>query len=87
MNAQLKITLPPMEFEAFNALDILLEQEIAELSHQLRVMDGRAELARANVRRYLTRLQTARTLIAAGRPPGYRELIQSQFARDSVCDA
>jgi hypothetical protein len=38
------------------------------------------------LRRYLSRLQAARLSLAAARPPGYREMIQSQFAADNVCE-
>jgi hypothetical protein len=87
MNAEAKINIPALPFEAFNALDICVESEIAEVSDSLRVMPATAALARANLRRYLERLQAARTLFAAARPAQYREMIQSQFARDSICDA
>lgn len=83
----MKINLPAIEFEAFNALDVCVEAEIQELSANLRVMPESAALAKANLRRYLERLQSARTVIAAARPGMYRELIQSRYARDSVCDA
>jgi hypothetical protein len=81
-----KITLPAVEFEAFNALDICVEQEINEISANLRQMSAGAELARANLRRYLTRLLAARLALAAARPEGYRQMIQSQYTRDSVCE-
>jgi hypothetical protein len=83
----MKITLPAIEFEAFNALDVCVESEIQEISGTLRLMPDTAALAKDNLRRYLTRLQAARTVIAAARPGAYRELIQSRYARDSVCDA
>lgn len=87
MNSAMKITCPSFEFDAFNALDICVEQEINEISANLRAMPASAEMARASMRRYLGRLQAARLALAAARPPQYREMIQSQFARDSVCDA
>lgn len=83
----MNITLPAIEFEAFNALDICVEQEISEISASLRVMPVGAEMARANLRRYLSRLEAARLALAAARPAQYRAMIQSQFAQDSVCDA
>jgi hypothetical protein len=85
-NAEMKINLPQVEFEAFNALDICVESEIQELSGALRAMPASAEMARASMRRYLSRLEAARLAIAAARPERYREMIQSQYARDSVCD-
>jgi hypothetical protein len=85
--AQMKINLPPLEFEAFNAVDICIETEIKEISADLRAMPAGAELARANLRRYLSRLQAARLAIDAARPPQYRAMIQRQFAADNVCDA
>ena len=85
-NAAMNITLPPIDFEAFNALDVCVESEIAEISDSLRIMPATAALARANLRRYLQRLQAARNVLAAGRPAQYRQMIQSQFATDSVCD-
>ena len=86
MNAQMRINLPAVDFEAFNALDICVEQEINEISASLRVMPASAEMARASMRRYLSRLQAARLALAAARPDHYREMIQSQYARDSVCE-
>ena len=85
--AMQKITLPAVDFDAFNALDICVEQEINEISANLRAMPASAEMARASMRRYLSRLQAARLALAAARPDHYREMIQSQYARDSVCDA
>jgi hypothetical protein len=85
-SAMLKITLPAVEFEAFNALDICVETEIQEISANLRTMPASAEMARANLRRYLSRLEAARLALAAARPAQYRAMIQRQFAEDSVYD-
>ena len=86
ITAMQKINLPAVEFEAFNALDICVESEIQEVSEDLRTMPASAEMARAKLRRYLERLQLARRALATARPEGYRQMIQSQYARDSVCD-
>jgi hypothetical protein len=85
-SAMPKISLPAVDFEAFNALDICVEAEINEISLDLARMPATAEMARASLRRYLSRLQAARLSLAAARPPGYREMIQRQFADDNVCE-
>jgi hypothetical protein len=84
--AMQKINLPAVDFEAFNALDVCVEAEIQEISANLRVMPASSELARASLRRYLSRLEAARLALASARPDQYRQMIQSQFAQDSVCE-
>jgi hypothetical protein len=84
--AMLKITLPAVEFEAFNALDICVESEIQEISANLRAMPASAEMARSKLRRYLSRLEAARLALASARPDQYRQMIQRQFADDNVCE-
>jgi hypothetical protein len=86
VNIAMKVALPTVDFEAFNALDICVESEINEISANLRAMPASAEMARASLRRYLTRLQAARLSLAAARPAGYREMIQSQYASDAAFD-
>jgi hypothetical protein len=84
VNAQAKIALPPLEFDEFNALDVLVNGEIAELAYLSRVAaDEAAQLA--GKRALLARLRAVRTKIDAARPQGYADAIRAARA-ESVCD-
>lgn len=79
-----KVTIPPLEFEEFNALDILLNAEIGDLAYQARAQERR-ELDSARTRRLLERLRALRAKIDAARPAGYADAIRAARA-DTVCD-
>jgi hypothetical protein len=84
MNAALKISVPPLTFEEFNALDVLASVEVAELTAELRSMDADAA-RRPTVERFLQRAREAQAKLAAVRPPAYAQMIRAQFER-GVCD-
>ena len=84
MNACHKIALPPLEFEEFNALDILLNAEIGDLAYQARAQERR-ELDSARTRRLLERLRAVRAKVDAARPLGYAQAIKDARA-ETVCD-
>lgn len=83
MNAIAKIALPPLDFDEFNALDVLVNGEIGELAYQTRVT---RDLPLPDERlRLLERLRRLRTKIDAARPQGYAQAIRAAHA-ESVCD-
>jgi hypothetical protein len=82
MNAQIKITLPPLTFEEFNAIDVIASIEVAELQAELRAMDKQSQ-ARPMKERLLARARAVQAKLAAVRPPAYRDLIAAQY---DVCD-
>jgi hypothetical protein len=83
MNAAAKIALPPLEFDEFNALDVLVNGEIAELAFGIRqtqhlpIPDARVLM--------LARLRALRSKVDAARPPEYAAAIRAARA-ESVCD-
>jgi hypothetical protein len=80
VNAQAKIALPPLEFDEFNALDVLVNGEIAESLYRLRTRGGGDRETRL-----LERLRAVRSKIDAVRPPAYAQAIRAARA-ESVCD-
>ena len=84
MNAATKIALPALEFDEFNALDVLVNGEIAQLAYEVRAAERREVDAQARVR-LLHRLRAVRTKIDAARPQGYADAIRAARA-ESVCD-
>jgi hypothetical protein len=82
MNAAAKIALPPLDFDEFNALDVLVNGEIAELAFRIR--HGGTRLEDRSVR-MLARLRALRARIDAVRPPDYAAAIRAARA-ESVCD-
>lgn len=84
VNTSLKIALPPLDFAEFNALDVLVNAEIAELAYLSRApADEAAQLA--GKRALLARLRAVRSKIDAARPQGYADAIRAARA-ESVCD-
>jgi hypothetical protein len=82
MNKAAKITVE-MSFEDFNAVDILVQQEI------LRVNTGNSDVRRGpSLQAWRNRLRVMSERIALMRPPGYAEQIRQAHERlNSVCDA
>ena len=78
-----KITIE-LTFADFNALDILVNQEILRINSDLVPGDA----ARPAVVAWRNRLRVMQENIAAMRPPAYAEQIrQAHDSRLSVCDA
>lgn len=77
MSESPKIDLP-LTFEEFNALDILIHAEIAELTASLRAMSATAVEARATVERFLSRLAMTKATVERLRPAGYVEEIRAR---------
>lgn len=77
----MKIPLEALDFEEFNALDVLVNGEIAELAFQARSADPSRQ--RAVI--LLARLRALRAKIDRARPAGYIAAIRAARA-DSVCD-
>lgn len=81
MNAVKKITLE-LEFEEFNALDVLIAGEAATVAENLRRVG-----AVPSKFAFYRRVMAVQSRIEAARPPQYREHIAAAYAaRDSVCD-
>lgn len=78
-----KIPLEPLEFEEFNALDVLVNGEIAELAFQVRGYAADPKRARAVL--LLERLRAVRAKIDRARPKGYADAIRAARAA-TVCD-
>lgn len=75
----MKIAIEPLEFEEFNLLDVLVNQEVGEWAFQMRTSPTeRAE-------RLLQRLRSIRAKIDRARPPGYAAAIRAARA-ETVCD-
>lgn len=81
MNAQAKIALPPLEFEEFNALDVLVSGEIAETAYRLYHAQGKD----ATRLRLLSQLRALRSKIDRVRPANDAAAIRAARA-DTVCD-
>lgn len=81
MSANPKIMLP-LTFEAFNALDVLVNSELPEISHALARLPPDAKKVRANMLRFVSRLNHARQLLESARPLGYREAIKAEYEKD-----
>lgn len=77
MSESPKIDLP-LTFEEFNALDILINSEIQELTANLRNMDASAVCARQTVEKFLSRLAMTRATVERLRPAGYVDMIRAQ---------
>jgi hypothetical protein len=83
VNTVAKIALPPLDFDEFNALDILINGEISELAYQTRVT---RDLPIPDTRlRLLKALRAIRSKVDAARPAHYAEAIRAARA-ESVCD-
>ncbi len=67
----------PLDFEEFNALDILVNAEIAELTLNLRRLDPDLKEVRQKMEKYISRLARARDRLARERPHGYVEMIRA----------
>jgi hypothetical protein len=87
VNAQAKIALPPLDFDEFNALDVLVNGEIAEVAYRLHRAATGAEVnvAVESKTRLLRALRAIRSKVDAARPPQYAEAIRAARA-DTVCD-
>jgi hypothetical protein len=83
MNAAAKIALPPLDFDEFNTLDVLVNGEIAEVAFRARLETG--PRARDINARLLEQLRKLRTRIDAARPSDYAAAIRAARA-ESVCD-
>lgn len=78
-NAMQKIPLEPLDFEEFNLIDILINQEISETAFQMRLAPSdRSE-------RLLARLRAIRAKVDRARPKGYVDAIRAARAA-TVCD-
>jgi hypothetical protein len=85
VNTQAKIALPPLDFDEFNALDVLVNGEIAELVYQGRTYPQDAARERERRERLLRNLRAMRAKIDACRPPQYAAAIRAARA-ETVCD-
>jgi hypothetical protein len=85
MNSPSKIVLDPLSFEAFNALDVLVNGEIGEMSYHIRAAERRQQAAEGE-RRRLESLREVRRLIDRARPPAYAAAIRAAYARPDVCE-
>ncbi len=88
MNAAPKITLPPLDFQEFNTLDVTVNGEIQSLTYDLYRIDiGHASdpVIAEGKRRMLAALRKLRSRIDSVRPPNYAEVIRAARA-ESVCD-
>lgn len=83
MSESAKIDLP-LTFEEFNALDILINTEIAELTANLRQMSASANAARATVEKFLSRLAMTKETIERLRPAGYVDEIRKRRTANVV---
>ncbi len=77
MTGVAKIVLE-LSFEEFNALDVVVNAQIAELAYQHRIAGGREVL--------LERLRAVRIQIDRTRPPQYAAAIRASYARSTVCE-
>jgi hypothetical protein len=80
MNYGLKITLEPLTFKAFNALDVLVNGEISEIAYRVRRDGNPVDVV------HLESLREVRRLIDRARPPEYAAAIRASYARPDVCE-
>jgi hypothetical protein len=75
MNARAKLSIE-VSFEDFNALDILVSQEVVRAANNLRAPDGALRPAQVA---WLNRVRSMQENIARMRPPTYAEHIRAAF--------
>lgn len=84
-NSPAKVNLE-LKFEDFNALDILIQQEVVRTSAQIIERGAEGALTPAMIA-WRNRIRVMAENLAAMRPAGYREAIRAAHeTRASVCD-